>query len=312
MRTLLLLIKKFRTLLLFIGLEIIAFMLIANSRSIQGADILSSSNALAAYGYEKKHNITAYFQLKNINKDLVAENAALRNQLAQLTGVDTYQNALVSIPITRVDSIKVKDTLASADSAGGLKYKMIGQRTIVRYAQYEFMPARVINNSISNDNINYITINRGEKDGVKKGMAVVSTNGVVGRVANTSAHYATIVSILSTLGDRKISAQLPTGTTGFAFWKPGDPEHMELEPLPLTTPMKVGDAIYTTGYSYFPENVSIGHINRIDTITSTNKKAAHVRLTTNFRNLHTVYVVTNELDEERKTLEANTKQNDQK
>lgn len=279
---------------------------------MQGADILSSSNALVAYSYEKKSNVINYFNLKQANEDLVAENAALRNQLAQLTGIDTFQNSLVSVPIVQIDSVKVVDSAATKDSAGGLQYKYIGKRNIIRYAQYEYTPARVINNSISNDNINYITINRGTKDGITQDMAVVSTNGIVGRVINTSANYATIVSVLSVLGDRKVSAQLQNGTTGFVYWKPGDPEHMEFRNMPLTTPIKKGDTVYTTGHSFFPENVSIGYVQQIDTINTSNKKTAILRLTTNFRNLHTVYVVTNKLDTERKELEANTIKNDQK
>ena len=51
------------------------------------------------------------------------------------------------------------------------------------------IPAQIINNSIR-DKDNYMTINRGELDGVKPEMGVVSGTGVVGIVFQTSNHYS--------------------------------------------------------------------------------------------------------------------------
>src|SRR5690606_18912642 len=81
-RTLLLLIRKFRNLLLFVLLQIIAIMLIIKSKNIQGADLLSSSNGIAAFFYKKKNDIIYYFKLRSVNESLVEENEILKNKLA--------------------------------------------------------------------------------------------------------------------------------------------------------------------------------------------------------------------------------------
>ena len=47
--------------------------------------------------------------------------------------------------------------------------------------QYTFIEAKVINNSINRSN-NYITINRGSMQGVAKGMGVICSSGLVGKV----------------------------------------------------------------------------------------------------------------------------------
>lgn len=276
-------------------------MLIIKSKNIQGADLLSSSNGIAAFFYKKKNDIIYYFKLRSVNESLVEENEILKNKLAIYEGVDTFQNIQANIPIVQIDSIKV------ADSAN--RFKMVGERKILRYATYDFMPARVINNSIASEEINYITLNRGKKDGVEKGMAVVSYNGIVGRVVNVNDHFCTVVSVLSK-GERKISTQLQDGTIGVASWKGGDPDHIVMEKIPYNAVTKLKDSVYATGYSYFPENYLIGNIAAVDTNKNNNTKEVTIRLSTNFRKLHNVYIVANSYDKERKTLEAtNTQEN---
>ena len=63
---------------------------------------------------------------------------------------------------------------------------------------YELTVARVISNSI-NKNRNFIVLDRGERDGVEKGMGVLSPEGaMVGYVAASSDRHAVAVSILNT------------------------------------------------------------------------------------------------------------------
>lgn len=259
---------------------------------MQGVDIVSSSNSVVGYMYKKQNDVVYYFQLKQMNDSLLTENARLRNAIAQVSNIDQFRDSTVRIPITVRDTSK-KDSI---NTQGVLK--------TIRYAQYNYIPARVINNSISNDKINFITINRGASDGVQKDMAVVSGNGVVGRVANVSAHYARVVSVLS---DRKISSKLPDGTSNLiTIWNPGSPEYVVTEKVPVYIKVKKGDSVYTTGYSFFPENVLIGTVAKVDTMKASSAKNLKVRLSTNFRSLQYVYVVDDKMGAEKKQVEAET------
>lgn len=316
MRTLFILIRKFRNLLLFLFLEIIAIILIVQTRNIQGADILSSSNAVVGFIYKQKSDVSYYFNLKSVNKDLVDENARLRNELAHLSGIDTFQDAIASLPEFTIDSMKVVDSAATIqDPNGEVKFKYIGERKLVRYSDYQYMPARVVNSSFTNENINFITINRGSNHGVKKDMAVVTTNGIVGRVANVSGNYATVVAAISSVASNKnnsplkISAEFQDSTQTIITWKPGNPEYMVAEKLSLNAPVQIGEPVYTTGHSYFPKNVTIGHVARLDTVATNNTKTAIIKLTTNFRKLNVVYVVMNDFDKERRSLEQQNEAN---
>ncbi|WP_118972106.1 rod shape-determining protein MreC [Taibaiella koreensis] len=299
MRNFILLIRRFWNIILFLILEAVSFSMISKTRNMQGMDIVSSSNAVVGYVYKKQNDVVYYFQLRRLNDSLLNENTRLRNQLVQYTGADTFRDMIAHIPVT------IKDTTRRDSS--GVALAPTGAVKVIRYADYRYIPARVINNSISGDRINYITINRGTADGIRKEMAVVTGNGIVGRINNVSQHLATVVSVLS---DRKVSTKLNDGTSGFfTIWNPGSPEYVVTEKVPLYVKVKRGDSVFTTGYSFFPENVLIGTVTKVDTIKATNAKNLKVRLSTNFRNLQYVYVVEDKISSERKELEAKNKQN---
>ncbi len=297
MRNFILLIRRFWNIILFLILEVISFSMISKNHSTQGLDIVNSSNAVSGFVYKKQNEVVYYFQLRRMNDSLLQENTRLRNLIASTSNIDTFGDLTARIPIT------VKDTTRKDSS--GIALAPTGKVKVVRYANYRYIPARVINNSISNDRINYITINRGAEDGIKKEMAVVTGNGIVGRVSNVSAHYARVASVLS---DRKVSSKLSDGTSNLiTIWNPGSPEFVVTEKVPLYIKVKKGDSVFTTGYSFFPENVLIGTVAKIDTVKATNAKNLKIRLSTNFRNLQYVYVVEDKMSEERKQLEVDKK-----
>ncbi len=264
---------------------------------MQGMDIVSSANSAVGYLYKKQNDVVYYFQLKKLNDSLLAENTRLRNELSAVSNIDTFTEVTARIPVT----VKTDTTIARKDSTG-IKLIPTTRIKVIRYADYHYIPARVINNSVSNDRMNFITLNRGSKDGIEKDMAVVTANGIVGRVSNVSDHFASVVSVLS---DRKVSTKLADGTANlFTIWNPGSPEYVITEKVPLHIKVKKGDSVFTTGYSFFPENVLIGTVAKIDTLKATNVKNLKVRLSTNFRSLQYVYVVSNEKGEEKNKLEA--------
>jgi len=124
----------------------------------QRATYLSSANSVSGRAYEIKSGVSNYFQLNSVNNDLSDENLRLLNEnniLKMMLGTDA-PNSLV------IDS-----TRKSLQSA------------------------RVINNS-TNKRHNFITIDKGYKDGVKRDMGVISADGVVGIVKDASKNFASI------------------------------------------------------------------------------------------------------------------------
>jgi rod shape-determining protein MreC len=283
MRNLLLFIRRFINLILFLALEVVCVVLISRTRTLQGSDILSSSNAVSGYFYTRQNNLTRYFSLGKVNDSLMKENARLQAQIAAIRySTDTLR-----------DSAVVR-TIAPADSLHP-----------VQYARYIYRTARVINNSVAEKN-NYLTLNRGSKDGIKEGMAVISGSGIVGKVMHTSAHFATVLSVLSEV--QQVSAHLKDGTTGLVRWdyegRIRKPDVLFMPEVPMEIPLHLGDSVYTTAYSFFPPDVMVGTISGSQIIKRTGKRLLQLRPATNFRNVEYVYVVENTMAPEQRAVEA--------
>lgn len=280
MRNFILFVRRFFNLILFLGLEIVCFVLIARTNTLQGNDVMSSANVLVGLLYQKREDVVYYFGLKTMNDSLLSENLRLRSELATLQTVDTLKDSTAQISFVGNDSLHK-----------------------IQYASYKFLEARVINNSVNAAN-NFITINRGYNQGVRKNMAVLSGSGVVGEVIHVSANFSSILSILNV--KRKISAQLQDGTTGFVSWESTIPDQLILEDISKEVKIYKGDSIFTTNYSLFPANMLIGTVWKRKVNKKTNEQILYLKSATNFRNLQYVYVVDDKKMAERKQLEALT------
>ncbi len=255
--------------------------LIERTNTLQGNDIISSANAVSGLVYKKRSDVVYYFGLRNMNDSLLNENAMLRRKIEDLKSIDT-----------------LKDSVAL--------HKVISNDTnthIVKYADYTYRSARVINNSI-NASDNYITINRGSKDGVGKNMAVISGTGIVGRVEHVSAHFASVLSILS--AKQKVSAKLRDATIGYIVWDEKQPDQLQMIDVPPQAKVKKGDSVFTTNFSFFPPDILVGTVMRITVLKKNNFQKLYLQPSTNFRRLQYVYVVENKMSEEKKRLEDST------
>jgi rod shape-determining protein MreC len=255
-------VRRYSHVLVFIILQIICLKtywrnVSANNKSSKYWD---NSKKLPGSVAQQKRNVTSYFFLKEENDSLLAENRRLREMLYQME---------VGIPIT--------------DSNGIVTYK---KDTIEREYRYKYYAAKVLNNTFDEAN-NYLTINRGFRDGIKRGMAVIGNSGIVGEIKSVGPNHSVAASILS---DRKrVSVQLKDGTLGYTTWDDFDPNYVTLNDIAPSAKMNKGDTVYTSGFSMFPPNVMVG---RLAHVTQTGVYQHYkVRLSTNFRRLHYVYVV---------------------
>ncbi len=273
MRNLWLFISKYNAFFLLIIFFIISLILLVKNNNYQRASVWNSSNQMVGAAYEKVNEFSSYLILGKINDSLARENARLRNQLTS-----SFRN----------DSLKqvtVRDT------------------NLIQ--QYTYTVAKVINNSVHQKN-NYITINRGQKHGIKKGMGVISSTGVVGIILHVSENFATIRSLLHT--ETKISANV-NGNIGSLIWGEGslDPRYATLKDIQSHLVIKKGTRVSTSEFSLFPENTNIGFVSKIDAPEGDNSLKIQVKLDTDFSRLQYVYVINNLLSREQLELEAQNK-----
>jgi rod shape-determining protein MreC len=259
-------------LMMFLALEAVSFVLIVSFNDYQRVAFFNSSNNLAGSVYERFSNMDDYFSLSRTNARLAAENASLRKQVHMLNMRQEQY------PVNRPDTVDAP--------------------------AYIFTSAKVISNSV-NKSMNYITLNKGSRHGVKPDMGIICADGVVGVITNVSQNYSTGMSLLN----RRLS--IPAKITknnyfGALVW---DGEHFntaDLKEIPFHIMVNVGDTVVTSTHSgVFPEGIMLGTITKYDVQSGTNFYNIKVELSTNFKTLKYVEVVQNTKRTELIKLESN-------
>lgn len=258
-------------LLLFLLLLGISLSLTIQSHSYHRSKAVSSANAMSGYVYEQVNNVEEYLSLKEQNEALAGENARLKKMLFNTQ--DTANLPPVTLP----------------DVMGN----------------YAVIQSKVIRNSYGTQE-NYYTINTGHNKGVKPDMGVVSSLGVVGIIENTSANYATVISILNRKFrlDAKIKKNNHFGTL---TWNGKNTGFAQLIDVPRLASVRKGDTIVTGAESrIFPENIPIGTIEKVYIDKKTNYFTLDVRLFNDMTSLGHVYIIENKDRDEIIKLEEQT------
>ena len=91
MQNLLKILLRYSNFLVFIALEVAAFLLISYNNAFPRSSMLSTANAVVAWQEEQVSEVRGYFSLRSQNEQLATENAALRNQICSMESgeVDT-------------------------------------------------------------------------------------------------------------------------------------------------------------------------------------------------------------------------------
>ncbi len=260
--------------LLFFALFLIAISFTIQSNSYHTSSFVSSANFLGGGVYSARSSVTDYFGLKTENQKLTEENTYLRSQIAQLQ---------------RFSEAKLDTTITNAP--------------------FYFKAAKVINNNYTLSK-NNITINKGSRDSIVIDQGVITTQGLVGIVNNTSGGYATIQSILNT--NSEINAKLKKDSHfGTLVWDTRDPNVVQLRQIPRLAPLVVGDTIVTGGKStIFPEGILIGTIKDF-VLTDDDSYVVDVHLFNDMTNLKQVYIIKPTQATEILNLEAATEDAEQ-
>jgi rod shape-determining protein MreC len=272
MRNFILLIRKYHFFIVFLLLQILSFYLLVNNNTYQRSVYVTTSNHMVGRIYAAYSQLTDYLKLGVTNRLLAEENARLR----------------------KADSANFYDK----------SFKWLKTNDSLQMQQFEYIPARVINNSVNRIN-NYITLDKGTIHGIRPYMAVACGTGVVGIVKDVSAHFSTVTSMLHS--DTRISSKVKKNDYfGTTVWAGNSPSVGLLRDIPSHAQVSVGDTIITSTFSgIFPRGVQVGKVLEIG-VSGESFKEIKLRFSTDFQNLSYVYVIRNILKTERDSLESQT------
>ncbi len=205
--------------------------------------------------------------------DVLAENEALKKQVADLTNLNIT---------TKLEQYELENLreLYNLDA---------------KYPDYEKVAASVIAKDSGNW-FDTFTINRGTKHGVEKGMNVIAGSGLVGIVTDAGPNYATVRSIINDMSN--VSATV--ANTGDNFNVSGNLQSMNTD-MTITfselrdedNQVNVGDEVITSYVSdQYQQGILIGYISTIENSSNNLTKSGTITPVVDFAHLEDVFVIT--------------------
>lgn len=196
------------------------------------APLRAGANAIVGQAEQIYDYIFSYESLK-------AENAALREQLAQLQ-----------------EEAREADSLARENE----RYRQL-LKLKEDHEDYALVDAYIIARS-SSDWTSTFTINRGTSAGIAVGMCAITSNGeVVGLVTEAGSNYAVIKTVLDS--SLEISATISSSgysgmvTGGYAAGVSG---MLRMDYLPSAAVIRNRDQVVTAGSTVYPRNLILGYV----------------------------------------------------
>jgi rod shape-determining protein MreC len=270
MRNLIRFLSKNSLVLLFLFLLFVSFGLLVKHNNYQNSKFFNSSNFFIGNLYATVNNVDEYFNLKDVNTELAAQNARL-----QTTQINSFVQLFAN-------DISIQDTIYSQ--------------------KYSYTSAKAINNS-TNKRENYITIDKGALNGIVAGMGVISAQGVIGTVKNVSSHFCSIMSVLHE--KNAVSTKIKkSGYIGSLVWELGNYRVAQLKEIPNHVELTKGDTVITSGYSStFPEGVIVGWVKDFSLPEGGNFYTIDIELSVDYKSLSHVFVVKSLMKSEQEKLE---------
>ena len=255
-------------LIYFLLLVCISFFILINKNVYFQSSYFNSSNYVIGNLFEFKTSITDYFLLKELNNKMLIENNALKKRLLELKEIE----------------------------------KNIKKSNFIIHNKFDLIPAKIINNSVSNQN-NYFTLNKGYNDNIRVGLGVIGSFGVVGKINSVSANFSRGSSLLNSR--LMIPALLgAVNTICTEKWISRDPETINIMYIPKHINVIIGDTVFTSSFnSVFPSRIPIAVVKNINESINSNFLEIIANLIEDFYSISYVYVIKDKLAKEKKLIE---------
>lgn len=155
---------------------------------------------------------------------------------------------------------------------------------------FELVSASVIGRN-PNNWFSTVTINVGAAGGITKNMAVVTGQGLVGRVISV-ANYSSEVMLILDSSSAVGGISQPTRTPGVLEGIKDDPGMLRMIHIPKDSPVREKQRVVTSGFGgIFPKGMPVGKIIKVEMQSNGLVKMATVRPFVDFNRLEEVFVL---------------------
>ena len=265
-------IVKYKHWFVFFLMEGFCLALLFRFNNYQGSVFFTTANTFVGGIYSAVDGVTSYVGLNAVNQQLEAENELLREEVHEMKR---------ELAAHRIDTLQFEGFNRS---------------------RYRFVSAQVVN-ATTNHSLNLLTLNKGEKDGIRPEMGVICSSGVVGIVFLTSDHYSIVMPLINMKS--KVSCQLKEHLSfGTMEWEFGSCRYGFMTGVPLHIKASVGEVVETNGHSdIFPSGIPLGKVERMGQSDDGLSQKLTVKLAVDYTSVRNVSVITNYHHAEKRTLE---------
>lgn len=205
-----------------------------------------------------------FSKVKSENKDLTKENIELKNKLLEYDKL-------------KEENERLREVLNFKNSKDN----------------YDYIGTEIIGYSGESFSDGYI-IDKGENDGLKKGMVVISDKGLVGQVTSTGSNWAIVESLLNENIAVSVMVNSTRETTGIlkGYVTRNNNGLTKVTNLPLDSEIKEGDIILTSGLGQiYPKEIRIGEVISVEADEIKVMKTAIVKPYVDFNKLEELFVI---------------------
>ena len=139
--------------------------------------------------------------------------------------------------------------------------------------------------------LDYVIINRGSDDGLRRGMPVVTQQGLVGRIAAVTADAARAQLITDPASNINVKLEPSRAQAVVRGEVSGE---ISLAMIPQSAPVEIGDLILTSGLGgNYPTNILVGQVTGVRRRETDLFQSASVQPVVDFNQLEIVLIITN-------------------
>lgn len=221
---------------------------------------------------------------------------------ASFSWAGSYFRALEENDVLRQENIRMASQVARSRSAQRENERLRALLGLRDSLEAPVVAARIVAKDITRQQ-NLITLDVGDEDSVKMDQAVISPQGILGKVVLVSPHYSRVMPYLNT--EFRVPARVQElQTDGIVRWDGEQRDRLLMEHVVKTEPVQPGHHVVTSGYSgIFPPGYPIGVVDSVAVRAGRNELLVYLEPSAPLHKVQHAFVLLTQPDPERLALE---------
>jgi len=181
-------------------------------------------------------------------------------------------------------NLELESILYAADENNKLRQLL----DFKRETKLNIIPARIVNKGIQT-NLHSLTIDVGSSDGLLPNQAVLTPEGIIGKIIQTGESSSLVQSISD--NNFRLSVRImPSGAVGILRWHNNN--ICKIYEVQKNVEINIGDRVITSGFSkIYPPKLPVGIVSGVYDERGSYQKVVNVEIQSDFESIQNIFVV---------------------